>query len=120
MPVRLAMNPPDPILDQLLLAVRATKRRRQWRRGAVAMASVIAATCFLLPRHRDPTAPLVESPPPAPAVAPAESSLAVLVWHGDTPLFEKMDPDELGSVELAFGLEPVIAYPDEPWGELPN
>jgi len=115
------MNPPDPILDQLLVAVRATKRQRQWRRAALATAGcVIAAACFLFPRHRDPGVPIVESHPPATPVASEENSLAVFVWHGGTPLFERMDPQDLGSVELDFGLDPVIAYPDEPWGEVPN
>lgn len=117
------MNPsPDPILDQLLVAVRATKRRRQWRRGALAtMACGIAAVCFLLPKpHREAPHSVAVNLPTAPSGIPAEDNIAVLVWYDGTPLLEKMNPDELGSVELAFGLEPVIAYPDEAWGGLPN
>jgi hypothetical protein len=78
-------------------------------------ACAIAAACFFLPRDRDPAVPIAASAPPSPPAAEAEDTLAVLVWYGGTPLFEKVDSTELGSIDLAFGLEPVIADPDEFW-----
>ena len=115
------MNPPDPILDQLLEAVRATKRRRQWRRGALAAACVIAAAIFLLPRHQDPATPLAAIPPPVQEVAVAEGiTLAVMVWQDGKPVLEELAASDLGDIELDFGLQPVVTYPGDLWKGLAN
>ncbi len=113
------MTTPDPILDQLLVAVRATKRRRQWRRGTLITASVAAAAFLLLPRHRDPGPTLAASPPPAPPPA-AENTLAVWVWHEDRPVLEELAASDLEDVQLDFGLEPAVTYPGDLWAELRN
>jgi hypothetical protein len=116
------MNPPDPILDQLLTAVRATKRRRQWRRGVMATASVVAAAIFLMPRHHDPAAPLAASPPPVQEAAAAveTTTLAVMVWQDGMPVLEELAASELEDIQLEFGLQPVTTYPGPLLKELQN
>lgn len=113
------MNPPDPILDQLLLAVRATKRRRQWQRGVLITTCVATATFLLLPRHRDPAPSLAASPPPIPLPV-AENTLAVWVWHDDRPVLEELAASDLEDVQLDFGLEPAVTYPGDLETELRN
>ena len=111
------MNPPDPILDSLLAAVRQTKHRRQARRIALATAACVLAAAASLMTPRPGAAPLSAAPaepPPAPELAPA-STLAMLVWQDGVPRLEELPAEDLGLVELQFGLEPVIAYPDAFW-----
>ncbi|WP_035604514.1 hypothetical protein [Haloferula sp. BvORR071] len=113
------MNPSDPILDSLLDAVKATKRRRQNRRTLVAtcLACTVAASIpFLLPDEEDlPPMAAVPPPPAAPGPVVEASTLAMVVWQNGVPCLEELPAEELGLVQLNFGLQPVIAYPDTLW-----
>jgi hypothetical protein len=113
------VNPPDPILDHLLDAVRQTKRRRRSRRIAWATAAcILPAIAFLmLPRQEEKLAPAaLREPSAAPAPAePAHAMLAMVVWQNGSPCLEELPAEDLGLVQLHFGLDPVIAYPDAYW-----
>ncbi len=41
--------------------------------------------------------------------------LAMVIWQNGSPRLEELPAEDLGLVQLNFGLDPVIAYPDIYW-----
>ena len=121
MPVR-KMNAADlqehEVLTRTLDEVRRVRDRRVACKLAV-MPLLLVAGVGWLAAGRDNSA-VKSSPEPvvvetSPAAESAGESLTVVEWKGCMPTLVEYSGEDLGKLELSFSLEPVVAFPDEPW-----
>ncbi len=112
------MNPrleqAEAVWQHTLSQVRITRSARRRRKIAVAATSLglLAFGWVSLQNPRPPQAPQVAATP----VPGPEPMLAVmrLDENGDT-ILEELPPSQLGSVELAFGLTPMMSADADEW-----
>jgi len=106
------MNPLDhhseAAWERILPHVRATRRRRRRHRIVAATASCALLGTWLVLQSSNPPDPPVALAEPVP---PVHQTIAVMRIGGDGSVrLEEVSCHELGSLELAFGLAPVIAH----------
>lgn len=104
----------DKVWEQTLPHLRMARKRRSRVKFALIAGPVCGLIALWLMFQQGPaiTTPRVAvSPPPEP-----EPTLAVMRFdeNGDTTL-EELAPSELGSIELAFGLTPMVTDDSQEW-----
>ena len=105
---------PEMVWERTLPQIRMTRSKRRQRRIVMAVASVCALSVSWLAMHTRPPAdqPVVYTPP-EPAVV---ETLAVMRVSEDGSMrLEEISSKDLGSIELAFGLTPVVTDDFENW-----
>lgn len=98
----------EKVWEQTLPCIRLARKRRGRVKFALAASSICGLIAIGIMLRPDPviTAPrVVVSPPPIP-----EPTLAVMrVGDDGVTRLEELAPSELGSIELAFGLTPMVS-----------
>lgn len=105
----------DEVLRRTLIEVKAARTRRRAVKGAVAGLVVLTLGVVLFQRP----APVATTEPMAAveAIRPLQPSgneaIAVMVWKDGLAHLEWINLRDLGTVELQFSLDPVIAFVDD-------
>jgi hypothetical protein len=104
----------EEVLLRTLVEVRATRRRRRVLKLALATSATLILGMAILPRP----APLPQGRQQGVATAQdrpfaPDETLAVMVWRDGAARLEWLGTEELGSIELQFSLDPVIAFADD-------
>lgn len=94
----------ETIWNAVLPEIRATRRRRRIRHATLGVASAVLLGWALFPRAMPP-APQVTAVPAPPAV---EHLAVYRVTSNGSIRLEMVEPGDLGSTELPFGLTPVV------------
>ena len=105
----------DEVLRRTLVEVKAARTRRRAVKGAVAGLVVLTLGVILFQRPAPLAATgqvvVVEAArPPQPGV---DEAIAVMVWKDGLAHLEWINLRDLGTVELQFSLDPVIAFVDD-------
>jgi hypothetical protein len=102
------------VLQRTLVEVRAARGRRRARRLALATSAALVLGIAIFQRPGPPVesrprtvAAVAESP------APPDERLAVMVWRDGAVRLEWLGAEELGTIELQFSLDPVVAFADD-------
>ena len=104
----------EKVWAQTLLRIQLTRKRRRRVKFALTSSSVcgLIAVWIMLQPGPEITAPrIVVTPPSVP-----EPTLAVMrVGEDGETRLEELAPSELGSIELAFGLTPMVSDDPQDW-----
>ena len=105
----------DEVLRRTLIEVKATRTRRRAVKGAVAglVVLTLGVVLFQRPAPVATTGQVVveeAAPPPQPS---GDEAIAVMVWKDGLAHLEWINLRDLGTVELQFSLDPVIAFVDD-------
>ena len=104
----------DDVLRRTLVEVKAARTRRRAVKGAFAGLVVLTLGVVLFQRPASLAASgqvVVEAArPPQPG---ADEAIAVMVWKDGLAHLEWINLRDLGTVELQFSLDPVIAFVDD-------
>ncbi len=102
------------VWQKTLPLIRAERERRRRMRLSLASASVCAlfATWIMIRENEDPAMPKT-----ATLVPPVPQATLVVMRVGDDGVtrLEEISPGELGPIELAFGLTPMLVNDFEEW-----
>ncbi|MEK7950344.1 hypothetical protein [Luteolibacter soli] len=102
------------VLERTLGEVRRVRRHRAARRMAVMpLLMMLGAGWFALTRGPAPAPPVMTEAPQA--AHTAGESLTVVEWKDGMPSLVEYSGKDLGKLELAFSLEPVVTFPEELW-----
>ena len=105
----------DEVLRRTLVEVKAARTRRRAVKGALAGLMLLTPGIFLFQR---PTAvATTEATAAVEAIRPlppsVDEAIAVMVWKDGLAHLEWINLRDLGTVELHFSLDPVIAFVDD-------
>lgn len=104
----------DEVLRRTLVEVKAARTRRRAVKGALAGLMLLTPGIFLFQR---PTAVTTTEATAVEAVRPlppsVDEAIAVMVWKDGLAHLEWINLRDLGTVELQFSLDPVIAFADD-------
>lgn len=103
----------DEVLRRTLIEVKAARTRRRAVKGAVAGLVVLTLGVVLFQRP----APVATRQAVIETVRPmspgVDETIAVMVWKDGAARLEWINLRDLGTVELQFSLDPVIAFVDD-------
>ena len=103
----------DEVLRRTLIEVKATRTRRRAVKAAVAGLMMLTLGTFLIHRAApvattEPVAAVERTLPPS-----VDEAIAVMVWKDGVAHLEWINLRDLGTLELQFSLDPVLAFADD-------